>query len=194
MFNIFHQKPRIHCKEGEFKNFICQNIPIINEKYWPTIWCFEARFQSVLASLIRSFVVPPAPYTRYILYFTHIIVLIILIYFFYREIFTLKDGGEVALDWLEPNDHPNNMNDATILFLPGLTGDSKCEYVRATSLAVHKSGFRIAVFNYRRIGGVDLKVIQNILKLWIKIRYIFIHLNLIIIILVEYYNFFILKK
>ncbi|XP_027840581.1 phospholipase ABHD3-like [Aphis gossypii] len=129
--------PRIHCKEGEFKNFIRQNVPIINEKYWPTMWCFEARFQSVLASLIRSFIVPPAPYTR--------------------EIFTLKDGGEVALDWLEPMKSSVDMQDATILFLPGLTGDSKCEYVRATSLAVQKSGFRIVVFNYRGIGGIELK-------------------------------------
>uniref|UniRef100_A0A2S2P2P3 Abhydrolase domain-containing protein 3 n=1 Tax=Schizaphis graminum TaxID=13262 RepID=A0A2S2P2P3_SCHGA len=101
------------------------------------MWCFEARFQSVLASLIRSFVVPPAPYTR--------------------EIFTLKDGGEVALDWLEPIKRSVDMYDATILFLPGLTGDSKCEYVRATSLAVQKSGFRIVVFNYRGIGGIELK-------------------------------------
>lgn len=89
-----------------------------------------------------------------------IIILNIIIYFSLREIFTLKDGGEVALDWLEPTEHPNNMYDATILFLPGLTGDSKCEYVRATSLAVQKSGFRIVVFNYRGIGGIELKVIQ----------------------------------
>jgi predicted alpha/beta-fold hydrolase len=51
------------------------------------------------------------------------------------------------------------MNDITILFLPGLTGDSKCEYVRATSLTVQKSGFRVVVFNYRGIGGIELKVI-----------------------------------
>lgn len=79
-------------------------------------------------------------------------------WFSFREIFTLKDGGEVALDWLEPTEYPNNMDDTTILFLPGLTGDSKCEYVRATSLAVQKSGFRIVVFNYRGIGGIELKV------------------------------------
>lgn len=71
----------------------------------------------------------------------------------------------MALDWLEPTEHPNNMYDATILFLPGLTGDSKCEYVRATSLAIQKSGFRIAVFNYRGIGGLELKVMKNILSL-----------------------------
>lgn len=69
------QKPRIHCKEGEFKHFIRENVPIINQKYWPTLWCFEARFQSVLASLIRSFVVPPAPYIRYIHYIIHAYIL-----------------------------------------------------------------------------------------------------------------------
>jgi len=67
----------------------------------------------------------------------------------------------VALDWLEPIKSSVDMNDATILFLPGLTGDSKCEYVRATSLAVQKSGFRIVVFNYRGIGGIELKVIKE---------------------------------
>lgn len=66
----------------------------------------------------------------------------------------------MALDWLEPMKSSGDMLDATILFLPGLTGDSKCEYVRATSLAVQKSGFRIVVFNYRGIGGIELKVIK----------------------------------
>lgn len=71
----------------------------------------------------------------------------------------MKDGGEVALDWLEPSKSPDNTYDATIIFLPGLTGDSHCEYVRATSLAVQRSGFRVVVFNYRGIGGIELKVI-----------------------------------
>lgn len=75
----------------------------------------------------------------------------------------MKDGGEVALDWLEPSKRSNDLYDATILFLPGLTGDSKCEYVRATSLAVQKSGFRIVVFNYRGIGGIELKVFKHTL-------------------------------
>lgn len=86
----------------------------------------------------------------------------LLLFFFLREIFTLKDGGEVALDWLEPFKRPNDMDDVTILFLPGLTGDSKCEYVRASSLAIQKSGFRIVVFNYRGIGGIELKVTLKI--------------------------------
>lgn len=88
---------------------------------------------------------------------------LLIIYLFlnhFREIFTLNDGGQVALDWLEPTKRVNYMYDATILFLPGLTGDSKCEYVRATSLAIQKSGFRIVVFNYRGIGGIELKVLK----------------------------------
>lgn len=66
------------------------------------------------------------------------------------------------------------MNDITILFLPGLTGDSKCEYVRATSLTVQNSGFRVVVFNYRGIGGIELKVIINKIT---KIVYIFFFSN-----------------
>lgn len=77
--------------------------------------------------------------------------------------FTLKDGAEVALDWLEPIEYPKDMVDVTILFLPGLIGDSKCQYIRAISLAIQKSGFRIVVFNYRGIGGVELKVTLRII-------------------------------
>ncbi|XP_050424499.1 phospholipase ABHD3-like isoform X2 [Adelges cooleyi] len=100
------------------------------------MWCFEARFHSVLASFIRSLVVPSVQYER--------------------EILNLKDGGQVALDWLEPSKN-SNAEYNTILFLPGLTGDSDCEYVRAVSIAIQKAGFRVMVFNYRGIGGVDLK-------------------------------------
>lgn len=93
----------------------------------------------------------------------------------------------MALDWLEPNNHFNDMHDATIIFLPGLTGDSKCEYVRATSLAVQKSGFRIVVFNYRGIGGIELKVISILFSSYILY---FILFYSIIILKTEPYNLF----
>ena len=46
-----------------------------------------------------------------------------------REILKLSDGGEVCLDWLDcekgkEGSHP------TVLFLPGLTGDSQSEYIK----------------------------------------------------------------
>ncbi|XP_050420868.1 phospholipase ABHD3-like isoform X2 [Adelges cooleyi] len=111
-------------------------MPIINEKYWPLMWCFESRFHSILAVIIRSVVVPSVKYKR--------------------EILNLKDGGQVALDWLDANDNSNS-ECATILFLPGVANDSHSEYVRAVSLALKKAGFRIIVFNYRGVGGVELK-------------------------------------
>lgn len=58
------QKPRVYCKEGGFKSFICQNIPVVNENYWPTMWCFEGRLQCIFSRFTRSFF-PAAPYIRY---------------------------------------------------------------------------------------------------------------------------------
>lgn len=83
----------------------------------------------------------------------------------------------MALDWLEPTKCVNYKYDATILVLPGLTGDSKCEYVRATSLAIQKSGFRIVVFNYRGIGGIELKVLKIIMN-YLSIN-IYIHTHIL---------------
>ncbi|XP_050433531.1 phospholipase ABHD3-like [Adelges cooleyi] len=130
------KKPKLYCKEGNFKKFVLQNVPIINEEYWPVMWCFESRFHSILSLIIRSLVVPSINYNR--------------------EILNLKDGGQVALDWLEPNEN-SKAECATILYLPGLISDSHSEYVRAVSLALQKVGYRVVVFNYRGVGGVELK-------------------------------------
>ncbi|XP_050523517.1 phospholipase ABHD3 [Daktulosphaira vitifoliae] len=152
------KKPKVYCKEGRFKTFIYQNMPVINKKYWPTFWCYEARLQSIVSGYIRSLTVPKIP--------------------FKRELLNLHDGGQVAIDWLEPAKNANN-NHFTILFLPGLTGDSDCEYVKAVSLSIHKAGFRLVVFNYRGIGGIQLKTprsysannIEDLLEVIIHIKH-----------------------
>lgn len=71
-----------------------------------------------------------------------------------REILTLKDGGEVALDWLEENcgdDAP------CIIILPGLTGESQAEYIKCLVIAANNAGMRVVVFNNRGLGGIELK-------------------------------------
>lgn len=72
-----------------------------------------------------------------------------------REMLTLKDGGEIALDWSE-----KNCTDASplILILPGLTGASQSEYINCFVTAASNIGARVVVFNYRGMGGVALKV------------------------------------
>ena len=69
----------------------------------------------------------------------------------------LSDGGEVCLDWLDPEndrgpDHP------TILFMPGLTGDSQSEYIKSfINVARRDLDARCVVFVYRGLGGNVLK-------------------------------------
>lgn len=74
----------------------------------------------------------------------------------FREILTLEDGGQVALDW----DHPTKADENTpiILILPGLTGDSQASYVKKFVISGVDEGFRMVVFNYRGLGGIPLKV------------------------------------
>lgn len=83
--------------------------------------------------------------------------------FIYREILTLKDGGEIALDWRYPKTNgPQSL--FTVILLTGLTGDSQAEYIRETVNVLSESGYCSVVFNYRGRGGVKLKVGYNIIN------------------------------
>ncbi len=55
---ILHSKPN-----SRFEAFLLQALPILNEHYWPTFWCFESRLQTILASLVRS-TIPDIRYRR----------------------------------------------------------------------------------------------------------------------------------
>lgn len=108
---------------------------MLQMKFWPTFWCVESRAQTVFASLLRQQVLPKLDYRR--------------------ELLTLKDGGEIALDWMENNCEENS---PVILILPGLTGASQSEYIKCLVIAGNNMGARIVVFNNRGLGGVALKV------------------------------------
>lgn len=122
--------------EGKFKTYLLDNLPVLQSKFWPTFWCVESRAQTVFASLLRQQVLPPLNYRR--------------------ELLSLKDGGEIALDWME-NDYADDS--PVILILPGLTGASQSEYIKCLVAAGTSLGARIVVFNNRGLGGVALKVI-----------------------------------
>ncbi|KAF6202520.1 hypothetical protein GE061_002916 [Apolygus lucorum] len=130
------KKPIIACSDGEFKNFLTANVPLLGEKFWPTVWCVESRLQTLMASFVRATSIPQVNYRR--------------------EILTLSDGGQICLDWMEPieNCPPDT---PTIIILPGLTGASKADYVRGLVLAAKDEGLRSVVFNQRGIGGIKLK-------------------------------------
>lgn len=126
--------PQLVCGDGPFRTFIEENVDLVKNKFWPTLWCFESRAQTVLASVLRSTIMPDIHYRR--------------------EILTLKDGGEVALDWSDEN---LSQNSPIVLILPGLTGGSQAEYVKCLVSSAKKIGIKCVIFNNRGLGGVTLK-------------------------------------
>lgn len=72
-----------------------------------------------------------------------------------REILTLLDGGEVALDWAEKD---CSATSPIVIILPGLTGGSQSEYIKCLVSAAKKVGIRCVIFNNRGLGGMKLKV------------------------------------
>ena len=51
------------CAEGRFKWFIKANCPIVNENYWPTIWCYETHLLTPISNFLRS-LIPELKYHR----------------------------------------------------------------------------------------------------------------------------------
>lgn len=126
--------PLLVCANGPFRSFLEANIPLVQNKFWPTLWCFESRAQTIIASILRSRLLPHVEYRR--------------------EIFTLSDGGQVALDWAEKD---CSITSPIVVILPGLTGGSQAEYIKCLVSAARKDGIRCAIFNNRGLGGLELK-------------------------------------
>ncbi|XP_057339761.1 phospholipase ABHD3 isoform X1 [Microplitis mediator] len=125
--------PMLVCGNGNICKLI-ENIEMINENFWPTPWCLESRAQTILASILRGNMIPDINYRR--------------------EILTLKDGGEVALDWVD--NHCTNLSPIVII-LPGLTGASQAEYIKCLVTGGREIGIRCVIFNNRGLGGISLK-------------------------------------
>lgn len=127
--------PILAVRRGPFLCYLRRHVPIIGTCFWPTWWCIEGRAQTLLARIIRTRLVPKVKYRR--------------------EILSLKDGGQVALDWLEPRVFfPKS---PIVVILPGVLGDSQAEYVKLLALTASSIRVQAVVFNYRGLAGVALK-------------------------------------
>lgn len=72
-----------------------------------------------------------------------------------RELLPLPDGGEVALDWVDPRDSSTKI---TVVILHGLTGGSQENYLRHFIVEAQKKDWRCVVFNFRGAANSKLKV------------------------------------
>ena len=88
----------------------------------------------------------------------------------------LSDGGEFCLDWI--SDEGASINSPICLYLPGITGHSRDDYIKSlVNTAINKLGARCVVFNNRGQGGCLLKTprtscVSNTEDLTVAIEYI----------------------
>ncbi|XP_037803868.1 phospholipase ABHD3-like isoform X2 [Penaeus monodon] len=132
------KRPLVASRDSAWRDFLEENLVILQERYWPTPWCLESRLQTVLASILRYRLLPRVTYRK--------------------EVLQLRDGGQVCLDWL---DGAGGANSPIILILPGLTGSSQSDYIKGLVLTGSKTGARCVVLNYRGTAGIELKTTRT---------------------------------
>lgn len=131
------KRPQIACGDKKLRQLITSHCSIASERFWPTWWCFESRFQTVLRALIQSS--PKVDYER--------------------EQLVTPDKGEIFLDWVENDKNSKYTSEErpTVIFFPGLTGSSAENYILHMVHDAEEAGFRSVVFNNRGTGDSILK-------------------------------------
>ncbi|XP_077886413.1 phospholipase ABHD3 isoform X3 [Ictidomys tridecemlineatus] len=131
------KKPQLVTGGESFNRFLQNHCPVVTETYYPTVWCWESRGQTLLRPFITS--KPPVQYRN--------------------ELIKTADGGQISLDWFD-NDNSVCYSDGstrpTILLLPGLTGTSKESYILHMIHLSEELGYRCVVFNNRGVAGENL--------------------------------------
>ncbi|NXS26284.1 ABHD3 Phospholipase, partial [Pomatostomus ruficeps] len=135
--NSIAKKPQLVASNDRFCRFLEEYCPVVTETYYPTIWCWEGRVQTLLRPFITS-----RPQVQY-----------------RNELIKTADGGQISLDWFDNNDssyYPDASTRPTVLLLPGLTGTSKESYILHMIHQSETLGYRCVVFNNRGIAGEEL--------------------------------------
>lgn len=128
----------VYSTESDVAKNVLQKMTF--ERFWPTPWLCSSHLQTMF---LHFFAIPPAVKYR-------------------RELLTTVDGGTLGLDWADPlpdgSSHllPERDNTPIVLIIPGLTSDSKSQYVMHAVDAALDKGWRAAVANHRGLGGVPL--------------------------------------
>lgn len=110
---------------------------MVAEHFRPTPWCWGGRVQTLANALLKSR--PPINYRN--------------------ELIRTVDGGQISLDWVDNHTseaYPELSTRPTVLFLPGLTGNSKQPYVLHAIRQATSRGYRCVVFNNRGFGDEEL--------------------------------------
>ncbi|KAM0863077.1 hypothetical protein ACQ4PT_044840 [Festuca glaucescens] len=85
-----------------------------------------------------------------------------------RQLYTVRDGGTIALDWLLASDCevpddgssdgtvPDDDSTPIVIVVPGLTSDSTAAYVKHLVFSMASEGWNVVVGNHRGLGGISI--------------------------------------
>ncbi|XP_050529025.1 abhydrolase domain-containing protein 2 isoform X1 [Daktulosphaira vitifoliae] len=123
------QKPVFHCKDKLFLNKLLKWAPHLDEPYVPTrLWGFSGHVQTILYSVFGRVRCPcPKGDRRFIL---------------------LDDGTTLTYDLFKPTICDPNLDDMTVVIVPGICNSSESDYIRTFVNYTQDQGYRCAVLNH----------------------------------------------